>query len=232
MALRTENDIITEVLARNNRSTTDGFLSDATLQGWFANAHIYGASYKKWPMTEGRIQTTWASTEEWTIEGYKANSIRIITVGGYALTKLNFEDYLKYREIEPNGADRVFTDHGEILFINPNLDVSGTMVAWGQYQPIRDVTDLTVTTIFSDWDDEGNEAIVEKMSAYLKRKEHEQNEAELHDKRADALLDKVWARVLAEQYKYKTHPDSGGMFGRLDVLGGQQYGDEISRDQF
>ncbi len=232
MALKNESDIIKAVLSRNNRTTTDGFFDDSTLQGWFADAHIYGASYKKWPMTEGRVSTTWVATEEWSIEGYKANSIRIITVGGYALTKLNFEDYLKYREVEPSGADRVFTDHGKILFINPNLNVSGTMVAWGQYQPYTDVTDLTVKTIFTDYDDEGNEAIVEKMSAYMKRMEHEQNDAELHDKRADALLEKVWARVLAEQYKYKTHPDSGGMFGRIDVLGGQQVSDELNTNRF
>ena len=47
-------------------------------------------------MTEGQT-TTFAATEEWQFEGYKADAIRCL-IGGSRLTKLNFEDYQTFRE--------------------------------------------------------------------------------------------------------------------------------------
>ena len=232
MALKTRDDLFTEVLVRNNRSTTDSFITDTMLKSWFASAHIWASAYHKWPFTEGRIQTTYASTEEWSFEGYKADSFRILQVGGSRLKKLNFEDYQTFREEEPSSDDRVYSDFGRLVFINPNIDLSGTLTAWGQYQPYIDVTDETGVTIFTDFDDEGNEAIVEKMSSYLKRREHLAEEAELHDNRAKVKLEEVYKRILDEQFKYQTHESSGGMFERIDIIDGGLYGDTIDRDQF
>jgi len=229
--MRTRDNIFNEVLVRNNRTTTDGFITDANLKTWFNDANIWGASYKKWPFTEGRVSTTYTTVEEWNFEGYKADSFRILQVGGKRLKKLNFEDYQIFREEEASSNDRVYSDFGKLVFINPNIDASGTLTGWGQYQPIVDVTDETGLTVFSDWDAEGNEAIYEKMSSFLKRREHLTQEAELHDQRANTKLDEIWKRILDEQFKYQTHPTSGGMFERFDVLDGRPT-DEIKRDQF
>lgn len=233
MALITTSDLITEVLARNNRSTTDGFITDAMLNGWVGQAHLWAAAYHKWPFTEGRVSTTYTSAqEEWNFEGYKSDSFRIIQVGGKRLQKLNFEDYQIMREESPDANDRVYADFGRTVFINPNADVSGTLTAYGQYMAIVDATgaDQSVS-VFSTYDEEGNEAILEKMTGYLKRREHLPQEAELHDQRAAAKLDEIWKRIQDEQYAYQTHPDRGGMFERFDVLDGRP-SDEIKRDQF
>jgi len=234
--MRTQTDIITQVLVRNNLTTTDSFITDTYLKAWYKDAHIWATSFKKWPMTEGKIETTFTTGlgtggDEWPFEGYKADSFRLLQVGGKALKKLNFADYQIFRENEPTGDDRVFSDYGKKVFINPNIDVSGTVVAWGQYQPYIDVTDETGTTIFTDFDDEGNEAIVEKMSGYLKRRLHLAKEAELHDERAKAKLEEVWLRIQDEQYAYQTHEDRGGMFERIDVIGGRQFSD-LKENQF
>ena len=230
--MRNRDDIFTQVLVRNNRTTTDSFITDTHLKSWFRDAHIWASSHRKWPMTEGRISTTYTTTEEWSFEGYKADSFRILQVGGSRLKKLNFEDYQTFREEEPSSDDRVYSDFGRLVFINPNIDLSGTLTAWGQYQPYIDVTDETGVTIFTDFDDEGNEAIVEKMSSYLKRREHLAEEAELHDNRAKVKLEEVYKRILDEQFKYQTHESSGGMFERIDIIDGGLYGDTIDRDQF
>lgn len=230
--MRTQTDIITEVLVRNNRSTTDGFLTDSNLTNWYKNAVAWATSFKKWPFTEGRVQTTYASVEEWGFEGYKADSIRMIQVGGKALTKLNFEDYLTYKEKEPTGTEKFFSDFGRTIFINVNAGLSGTLVAYGQYQPAVDTTDESATTIFTDWDEEANESIVEKMTGYLKRKEHLAQEAELHDQRAAAKLEEVYKRILDEQFKYKTNPHSDGMFSRFDVLAGGRTDEIIKKNQW
>lgn len=232
MALINVGDIQNEVLVRNNRTTTDSFITDGMLQDWTRQAHSWASSSHKWPFTEGRVSTTWAGTEELNFEGYKADSFRIMQIGGKRLKKLNFRDYQVFREEEPSSSERVFSDYGRLTFINPRVDLSGTLTAWGQYQPNLDPTDLTAETVFSSWDVEGNEALVEKMMAYQKTRERQLEEATLHENKAKAILDEVWARVLEEQYAYQTHADSGGMFERFDVIRGG-ISDELSkRDQF
>jgi len=221
MSLNTNGEIMTEFLVRNNVNTTDGFISDSTLQGWLKDAHLYCASFKKWPFTEGRISTTYANREEFNFEGYKSDSFRMLLVGGKRLIKLNFQDYLTFREESPSSNDRVFSDFGRVVFINPNADVSGTLVGYMQYQPVLDVTDMTALTVFSGFDEEGNEAILHKMTAYWKYRLHTPDEAELYDGKADATLEKIYKRVSDEAYAYQTHPDTQGMFRRFDVLRGR-----------
>ena len=224
--LKTRDDIFREVLVRNSRSTTEAFITDTMLKDWFFDSHIWAAAYHKWPFTEGRVQTTFATgggpaSDEWYFEGYKADSFRLMTIGGKRLRKLNYEDYLILREEEPTRNDRVYSDAGRYIFINPAIDISGTLTAWGQYQPYVDVTDENGVTIFTGYDEEGNEAIVEKMSAYLKRREHLTQEAELHDQRAMTKLEEVFGRVRDEQYAYQTHPDRGGMYKYINVVDGR-----------
>lgn len=243
MALKTFNNIWTEVLVRNNRSTTDSFITDSMLQGWLSDAHTWAAAYHKWPFTEGRISTTFTTgtgegSDEWNFEGYKSDSIRIMTIGGNRLVKLNYDDYRILKEERPDANDRVFSDFGRTVYINSKADVSGTLWAYMQYQPYIDTTEDAATvaggggvTIFSDWDEEGNEALVEKMSCFLKRREHLENEAELHDKRAANKLEEVYQRALDEQYAYQTSPTREGWMRRFDVIQGG-YSDEINRDQF
>lgn len=232
MALNTVGDLITEVLVRNNLTTTDTWVNDLMLRDWARMAHKWAAAYHKWPFTEGRTSTTWTSREEWNFEGYKSDSFRILQVGGSRLQKLDFANYQIFREEEPSSDERVFSDFGRTVFINPNIDLSGTLTAWGQYEPNLDSTDMDATTIFSGSDEEGNEAIVEEMQSLLKRREHLPDEAELHDKRARIILDELFKRIMDEQYAYQTHPDSGGMFKRFDILGGRMTDELNNLDQF
>lgn len=235
--LQNVGDIITEVLVRNNRTTTDSFVTDTMLQDWLRMANNYCTTFKKWPFSEVRDKSyAWTGAEEvdysvFTVD-YKADSIRILQIGDKRLEKMNLEDYLIMREERPECNDRVFSDFSRTLYINPYADVSGTTVAFGQQTPKVDATDPTAVTAFSPYDEEGNEAIVEKMTSYLKRREHLPDEAELHDGRTDATLEKVWAKIQAEQYKYKTGSDSEGMFKFFDVVEGGYRNDLYKRDQF
>lgn len=237
MSLNNAGDIYTEVIVRNNRTTTNSFVTDTMLQDWLRQAHVWASSWKKWPMTETRDKTTtWSGTEEVPYTSltvpFKADSIRLLQIDSKRFQKLNFEDYQIFREESPSENDRVYTDFDGMLFINPNADASGTLTVWGQRQPAIDSTDLTAKTIFSDRDEEGNEAIVEKMTAHLKRREHLPDEAELHDQRAAAKLLEVWERVQSEQFGYHTHKDRGGMFSRINVIDGFTSDEGFKRDQF
>lgn len=239
MALNTITDIITEVLVRGQQSTTSGFLTDEMLNDWLTEKHRWAASFKKWTFTEGRVSTTYASLvtdEDGELrgeypEGWKPDSIRLMWVGGKRITKTNFQAYKRFREETPDSADKIFTDYGRLYYLNPNADVSGTITVWGQYTPANiDVTDNTATTIFSNIDEDGNEAIVESIVGEIKQRSNNPKEAQLHWQKATALLSGVWERTKQEDSGY----DLGdtGMFEQFDVLAGGLRDDIIHRDRW
>lgn len=236
--MRTRDDIFTEVLVRNNRTTTDTFITDTSLKNWYKEAHVWATSAHKWPFTEGKNSTTYttAVTDDMGNaiiqypEGWKADSVRILTVGGKKLDKLAFNSFLRYIENNSTDTARIYSDYARQIYVNVRADVSGTLTAYGQYMPIIDVTDETGITIFSDFDEEGNEAIVEKMSSYLKRREHIVDEAELHDQRAVAKLEEIWKRVEDEQFAYQTRNQS--MYEDFNVLTGDRSSLNFKRNQF
>lgn len=240
MALNNVGDILTEVLVRNNRTTTDGFITDSTLQGWVKDAHTWAAAQKKWPMTEGKSSTssssTVASAEGYTSlsypENWKSDSVRLLTVGGKRFYKKNFYKFQSFMEDNSSDTSKIYTDFGRQLLINPNAsDFSGTIVLWGQFGPILDVTDFTSLTIFSNADEQGNEAIVEKASEYLKRREHLEYEAQVHGQTALALLEQVSQKIGEEQFNYQDTLNEGWM-KRFDVLRGGFKEDIFRRDQW
>ena len=232
------SNIITEVLVRSGKSTTSGWVTDTQLNNWIDQAHRWTAGYKKWPMTEGRIQTTFATgtgpnSDEWDFEGYKADSLRLMQIGGKRLEKLNYEDYLIYREEKPDGDKRYFSDIDGVVVINPRIDLSGTVTAWGQYMPANfDSNDGTQETVFSEGNDEGNQAIIEEMVGYAYKRDGKKQEAVNQHLLAKNLLDEMWQRIQDEQSRYQTQEERGGMWRRFDILRGRGVGDEFSENQF
>jgi hypothetical protein len=238
MALNTIGDIQTEFLVRNNLTTTDSFVTDTTLKGWTQDALTYCAGYKKWVFTEGRVSTTFASlvtNEDGYLmgeypEGWKADSIRLLTIGGKRVDKKNFYKFQEFVEDNEGATDRIYTDFNRRIIINPHIDLSGTVTAWGQYTPSLDWSIPASVTPFSNNDEEGNEALVEKMTVYLKRREHLPQEAELHDKRVVDKLEELYKKTAEEQAMYQT-TDGEGMWKRMDIVNGT-FGDELSSNQF
>lgn len=225
--MRTRDDIFTEVLVRSNRTTTDTFITDTILKSWYTEAHVWACSYHKWPFTEGKASTTYTTAITDDIgsaiipypEGWKADSVRLMTIGGKRMTKLDFTSFQRFLERNISSTDRVYSDYARQLYVNVNADVSGSLTTYGQYMPYIDVTDETGLTIFTGFDEEGNEALVEKMTSYLKRREHLPDEAELHDNRAIAKLEEIWKRIGDEQYGYQTRDQN--MYADFDVLRGR-----------
>lgn len=229
--LQTGADIIGEVLVRAGvTSTATGLYTDTILRGWLDDAHRWAASARKWPFTEGRISTTFASEENDYPEGWRPDSIRILQVGGKRYQKIGFEDYQMYRENEPSGDDKVYSDFALGYFVNPN-GASGTTTLYGQFLPSTlDATETTVLTIFSNRDQDGNDAIVEEMLRYAKTREKKFDEAKIHHERAVEILETVWKRFSDEQFGY--HTKDRGMYERIDVLEGGLRDEVFKRDQF
>lgn len=225
--LLTLADIENEVLVRSNRTTTDSFITDAMLHDWLRQAHAIAVNYKKWPFSEGRVSTTFASgvTNEdgYTVfeypEGWKSDALRLLTVDGKRIEKKAFTEFQKYLEDNTSATDRIYTDFARRIYVNPRIDISGSLTSWGQYTPVVDPTDQSATTVFSYNDEEGNEGIVLQMISYLKDREHLAEESLLFAQKATAKLDEVWARIAPEQSNYgPTRTD--GMWKRMNIVDG------------
>lgn len=236
MALQTLGDMKGEVLVRLGASTTLAYYTDTILGDWLNDAYMWASSYKKFPMTEGRVSTTFATgagtnSDEYSFEGYKADSFRFIKVGTERFQKINFEDYQNYLEENPQGSDKIYSDYGRLVYINPNSGVTGTLVAYGQYTPApMDKSVPGETTIFSGYEEEGNEAIVSEAMSYAMLREKRPTEATYYHQRAVDSLENLNKRTEGEQAMYQTK--NRGIWERFDVVGGDYYNDIIKRDQF
>ena len=228
------NDIKTDIIVKLDIATTSAYYTDTILNNWIQQAERWATAYKKWPMTEGRLSTTYTSaSEEWNFEGIKADAVRMLQIGGKRFEKLNFEDYQIFREEQPDDTDRVFSDYGNTLFVTPKSGLTGTMTIYAQYAPVPiDVTDLTAETIFSNGNEEGNEAIVEEVLSYAHTREKREDKDNYHHQRATQILDALFDTIANEQYNYKTHKSRGGMFERVDVVEGSLYDELFKRNQF
>ena len=236
--IKTYSEIRTDVLDKAGINTTSAFYTQDMINNWIQQAHRWATSYKKWVHTEGRVTTTFtagsgAGSDEWNFEGLKADSIRIMKIGDDVFEKINFEDYLIFRDEEPDGSDNVYTDFGRIVFINPNTEASGTLTVYAQYTPLDiDVTDESAETVFSNTEQEGNEAIVEKVLSFIKKRERKEAEAQTHEANAIRILESLKGVIDDEQYAYKTHDARGGMWKRVNILGGALQDELFNRDQF
>lgn len=257
--LRTQGDIITDFLVKMNTSTTAGFYTDRILTTWASNAHAWAVSRHKWPFSEGRYSTTSASlgtnedgytTLEYP-EGFQPDSVRLLTIGGKKFDKKNFFKFRDFLEDNPSDTSNIFSDYARRMYINPHASgISGTVVVWGQINiaPLATDTitggdtgpDPSALTIFSDFANEANEAIVEKMMSYALDREKSPtsivggksvNAGSSHEFKAGAILDAVWKRITDEQFSYQDTRNDG-MFKRFDVLGGGFKEDIFNRDQF
>lgn len=235
--MKTTTELKNDILVKLGVSTTVAFYTDTILNDWLDQAHKWGAGYKKWPFTEGRVSTTYvADSTDVEVgfvypEGWKPDSIRFLTVGGKRFGKKNFYKYQEFREDNNNDQAKYFSDFGLLYYINPRADVSGTTTLWGQYTPTTiDSTDNTAITVFSNNAEEGNEALVHEVMSYAKVKEKKLSEAQAHHQIAMQKLEELWKRFTDEQFGYQDTPGDG-VFKRFDVLNGD-FEDNIKRDRW
>ena len=252
--LRTQGDVINQFLVRMNQSTTVGFYTDRILTDWCSNANQWAAAQAKWPFTEGRYSTTSTSSvvneDGWTTlqypEGFRTDSIRLLTVGGKRFDKKNFYKFQQFFQDNTSDTSQHYTDFNRTIYINPNArDFAGTVVMWGQInvgQLASDngIQDPTATTIFTDIENDGNDALVYKMISWALEREKSPTSiirgkmvsaAAFNAQRADEILQAIWARVAGEQFEYQD-TQTDGMWKRFDVTRGGFKEDIFRRDQW
>ena len=228
-------DLQSQVIVRCGTDTTSTFITETQVRDWLDEAHKWATGYKKWPFTEYMDKsgafTNGTETYAYPNVNYKTDSIRLMKVGSYLFEKKIFSDYLQYREDYPSGTDKIYSDYGRTIYVNPNC-VAGTIYCFGQLTPpvLGLVGSSTSSTVFNSYDDEGNDAVIDKTCSYAYRKMKKFQEALDFEQRARATLDELWKRVQDEQAMYQTKDRA--LFERVDIINGDYYGDESNPLRF
>lgn len=134
-------------------------------------------------------------------------SIQRLYFSGKKYDKKAFQDFLDYVDesqeasLPPAPNNHIFAEYGRQFFVYPGVSVAGVNdgLVWGNIQP-PDLTDATTKTIFSLWDDSGNEAIVKKNISVLMER---LDPAFANEQKAEAvaLLTLIWKKVVTENQK-------------------------------
>lgn len=166
----------------------------------------------RWPETEDAQKTS--SRSGWEYYDYPQNwrpdSIWKLTIAGVRYGEdpdggpLAFEDYLVWKEDNPDATDKKWANHWRRFFVSPTPTADGDfdMVIWGQ----RIVDQLEAdgdVTIWSYSMPECNDAVVDEAVAILKNKGEEPKNGQFYSAKAQATLVIAWGKVRQENTKYK-----------------------------
>lgn len=156
---------------------------------------------------------------------FLTDSISRLYFNGKRYDKKAYQDFIDYVDnssqasMPPDNTKRYFAEYGRQFFVWPGVTDAGTNdgLAWGNIQP-PDLTNSTDKTIFSLWNDSGNEAIVKKnLSVLMERLDP--TFAVRNGQEAVQLLTLIWSKVQTEQQRSQrlNHP----RFQVVDYFGTQ-----------
>ena len=138
---------------------------------------------------------------------FLTGSVSRLYFNGKKYDKKAFEDFLDYVDnsqqasLPPDPNKLYFAEFGRQFFVWPGVTTAGNNdgLVWGNIQPPA-LTDPTTKTIFSLWDDTGNEAIVKKaLSVAMERLDT--GFANEQKSEAIQLLSLIWKKVTLENQK-------------------------------
>lgn len=216
-----ENELKIRVMAGNNSSS----LGSARLTQVIQDAEKWATSIHWFPsLSRARITSTLANQDYYDYPpDFLTDSIQRLYVGTKRYDRKNFEDFRDYVDssldpaMAPDPSKRYFANYGRQYFIWPVPVSTGTndLTVWGNIQtpglPLS-----SSTTIFSLWDDSGNEAIVQKaFSVVMQRIAPQEAVAAKQD--AVTLLGVLYKRVTDQLQRDQrlNHP----FFNVMDMFG-------------
>lgn len=187
-----------------------------------------------WPELQDAKKTSTQVDQEYYDypQNWRSNSVWKITVDGVRYgedpdgSPLSFDDYLNWKEDNPDSTDKKWANQWRRFFIWPVPTTHGTnnINVWG----VKAVTDLSLdadTTIFSYSTPEANEAIELEAVAILKSKGADDKSAQFKSLEAKQILGVAWQKITKEMAKYEKNqpffevPDFFGRGNSKDLRG-------------
>lgn len=166
----------------------------------------------RWPELEDAKKTSTEAGEEYYDypQGWRPDSIWKIKIDGDRYgevpdgSPLSYEDYLNWREDNPNSTDKKWANQWRRYFVYPVPTTTGdnNICVWGQRNVDTLVNDADVT-IWSYSMPECNEAVILEAVAILKSKGEQEKSGEFRSVEAKGILLVAWNKIKQEQAKYK-----------------------------
>ena len=232
----TRLDIEQELTKRANLANNSTMLPSSRLTELVQDANLWAGSLHFWPpLYRSRIFSTTPNTQGLLYDyydypsDYLTGSASRLYIGNKKYDKKAFQDFLDYVDnvlagsVPPDPTKRYFAEYGRQFFVYPTVASAGTNdgIIWGNIQPLQ-LSTPSSTTIFSLWNDSGNEAILKKaLSVAFERLDS--SFAGTQKQEAVQLLELIWKKITDEAQKSQrlSHP----MFQVYDYFG---YGSGVS----
>ena len=120
---------------------------------------------KPWDFTEGAKSTTTSSTEYYDYpDTIVTSSANILTIGGKRFRKVMFKDYLDYKESNPNGTDKIWSEYNGYIFANQSAySVGATMDVYGKLKAPKLAADadlMPFSPVSDNNEYSGNQAVI------------------------------------------------------------------------
>lgn len=163
--MRTRGDIKTKLTPMLFATTTSTYFSPTRIETAISDAHIDVADDKPWPDVKRGFVFDTSGEESFDYpDNCQSESIFRISINGVSTyKKKDFEDFLTFKESNPSSTEKYFSEYGRQIFITPIPDdvAEGTHngIFWGLVQAVALTADGDLT-IFSDWADSVNKAIL------------------------------------------------------------------------
>lgn len=228
----TRQDIETELQARLMIANNSTQFSSARITKLVQDAYLWAGTLFFWPpLYRSRKFSSKPNTQSLKYDYYDyptdflTNSISRLYIDGKKYDKKAFQDFLDYVDnvvegsTPPDATKRFFAEFSRQFFVYPTVSVAGTNdgIVWGNIQPLQ-LGSATDNTIFSLWDDAGNEAICKKaLSVAMERLDS--GFATQQKTEAVQLLTTIWKKVTTQLQRSQrlNHP----FFQVFDMFGQQ-----------
>ena len=218
--MQTRADIEAEVTNRLMVANASTMFSAARITEVVKQANQWAGTLHYWPqLYRSRYFSTKPSAQSSTPilplaydyydypPDFLTGSISRLYIDGKKYDKKAFQDFLDYTDEAlraqnpPDPTKLYFAEYGRQFFVWPGCTAAGTNngLVWGNIQP-ADLTNSTDKTIFSLWNDSGNEAIVKKSLSVLMER-LDSGFANEQKTEAIQLLQVIWAKVVTENQK-------------------------------
>lgn len=180
-------------------------------------AYIKVGGLFPWPELQDAKKTSTQANQEYYDypQSWRSNSVwRLIVVNSdneeerYGEdpdgSPLSFDDYLNWKEDNPDSTDKKWSNQWRRFFIWPVPTAAGTnnIHVWG----IKNITALSAdadTTVFSYSTPEANEAIELETVAILKSKGDDDKSGQFKSIEAKQILTVAWNKIVKENSKYE-----------------------------
>lgn len=199
--MNTRDDILTGVKTQLEMISTSTLFSDITINNEIWSAYLWVCGRHQWPKLEkASFRTTTTNYYYDQPSEFRADSVFLIVIGDQEYDPTEYEDYLRFKRDYPNNSDEfLFSMFADQIFIEPASAAGIEMVVWGCIQPNPFVNGSSIT-IFSNSEEEVNEAIMHKVVSALLPGDVSKSNNELL--KAQSIADEVWNAIKARKARF------------------------------